>query len=487
MQVQVLLCAPNFIGENAGKAQNRTDSAQETPESEPEKPMKYPVKLTYRGKVLAKIYNKKPHYPFYRLAYSVQGKRIMKHFKTYSEAKREGDKTVKDLAKGSQAALLTARQAADALLSFERLQSLFIDTGKRFSLPDVVAQFAEAVKKLGDRPLGEAIDGFLRTVATVQRKTISQAVEEFIKAEEPRTRSIDGRRPEISPKYAYNRAIALGRFAGAFPNTAVCDLSISHINAFMAKLGDIKSKSRNRKPVTSPKSRNHQRACMRQFLDWAVRRDYLQRTHRLLEADGMKAQTADEGEIEFYTPAELKALLDAAEGTMRVTIAIGALAGLRTAEILRLDYADLWRVENHIEVSSAKSKNRQRRLVEIVPALAKWLEPFRNGAGKVCDLAEITWQQHFNNVCEAARVEIKGEKQPVARKRNGLRHSFCTFHFALHGNENLTAQQAGNSPAMIHRHYKGLATKKEAEAWFAVSPEQAANVIPMPATTIKSL
>jgi hypothetical protein len=36
----------------------------------------------------------------------------------------------------------------------------------------------------------------------------------------------------------------------------------------------------------------------------------------------------------------------------------------------------------------------------------------------------------------------------------------------------------GNSPSMIHGHYKGLATRAEAEAWFAVAPAPvAANVI----------
>jgi hypothetical protein len=61
-----------------------------------------------------------------------------------------------------------------------------------------------------------------------------------------------------------------------------------------------------------------------------------------------------------------------------------------------------------------------------------------------------------------------------------LRHSFCTYHFAAHANENQTAQQAGNSPAMIHAHYKGLATKADADKWFNVLPPDAAeNVIPM--------
>jgi hypothetical protein len=31
---------------------------------------------------------------------------------------------------------------------------------------------------------------------------------------------------------------------------------------------------------------------------------------------------------------------------------------------------------------------------------------------------------------------------------------------------------AGNSPAMIHAHYKGLATKAEAEKWFGVRPQK---------------
>ena len=51
----------------------------------------------------------------------------------------------------------------------------------------------------------------------------------------------------------------------------------------------------------------------------------------------------------------------------------------------------------------------------------------------------------------------------LSRKANGLRHSFCSYHLVHHANENLTGAMAGNSPAMIHSFYKGLATKAEAE------------------------
>ena len=48
--------------------------------------------------------------------------------------------------------------------------------------------------------------------------------------------------------------------------------------------------------------------------------------------------------------------------------------------------------------------------------------------------------------------------------------------------EDVEAAQSGNSPAMIHAHYKGVATKAEAEKWFNVLPSKSAkNVIPLPA------
>jgi hypothetical protein len=69
------------------------------------------------------------------------------------------------------------------------------------------------------------------------------------------------------------------------------------------------------------------------------------------------------------------------------------------------------------------------------------------------------------------------ESPKIPSRRNGLRHAFCSYHFALHFNENLTAAQAGNSPAMIHQNYKGLTTKAETEEWFNIEPAKSANVI----------
>ncbi|MBM3841112.1 MAG: hypothetical protein FJ398_24785 [Verrucomicrobia bacterium] len=427
--------------------------------------MKFPVTIRHRSSE-AKIYAPAKNFGYYRVSYTVAGKRRMQTFVLYSEARQAAERAVRELASGSQATALTANQSRDALAALQKLDSFRQSSGKRVSLLAAVSEFVEATSKLSGLTISEAAERYLNIVANVKRKDVREAVEEFIQADEPRTRASEGQRSQLSAKYAYNRAIQLRRFAETFPNTAVCDLGKEHLDVFIEALSDF-----------SAKSRNHHRAAVRQFLQWCVRKDYLPVTHRWAEADAMRREHANTAEILSFTPGEFRTLLETAEGPMRAIVAIGGLAGLRTAEILRLEWSDVWRVQDHIEITSGKSKTRQRRLVEICPSLSAWLEPFRTvGDGKLWMFHEITFQQYFLKVCEQAKVK---------RKPNGLRHAFCTYHFALHQNENVTAAQAGNSPAMIHAHYKGLATKAEGERWFNVAPAKADNVIALDPAAMK--
>ena len=383
----------------------------------------------------------------------------MKSCPTYSGqggAKEYAEAKVKELAKQSQAIMLTPGQANDALAALERLNSFREATGRKASLLATVSEYCEAATKLRGHTLAEAAEGFLRTTATVKRQNLTAAVEEFLAAEEPRTRATNGQRAQLSAKYHYNRAKYLRRFAGTFTGSAVCDLGKHDLDAF------ISSKTL---AGFSAKTRNHHRTAIVQFLSWCIRKDYLPVGHRLNEADAMRPEHANTAEVQCYTPKELCKLLETADGPLRAMIALGGLAGLRTEELLRLDWADVWRVKGHVEITAGKAKTRQRRLVEIRPALAAWLQPFREfKTGPLWTNTESVFGETSRELWE---------KAGVARKTNGLRHSFCSYAYVLHG-ENWTAQQAGNSPGMIHSHYKGLATKKEAEAWFAVKPAKPA-------------
>jgi hypothetical protein len=415
--------------------------------------VRFPVTIRHRSSK-AKIYRPAGKFAYYRVSFTVAGKRKMQTFAAYSDAKAAAERIVREAASGSQAAALSASQSRDALAALERLESFRQSTGRAISLLAAASELVESLGKLQGRSLDEAVTGYLRTVVSVKRKDIAEAVEEFIAGRQHKTEAKDGKRAQLSETYAVHVNSWLREFAGTFTGTAVCDLSKEHLNAYAKTFKGF-----------TPKTRNHRRATVKMFLKWCARQDYLAVNHRLLEADCLATEIADAAAADFFRPAELQTLLDNATDDLRPVIAIAGLASLRGEEIMRLEWADVWRVEGHIEVSARNAKTRQRRLVAICPALAAWLEPFRASAGKVYPRGVHAWQHAFLTMRKSLNIPDR---------LNGLRHAFCTYHFALHSNENLTAAQAGNSPAMIHAHYKGLATKADAEKWFGLMPQTVA-------------
>lgn len=472
----------SFPQENAQSGLADTILTQETPDSEAEseKDVKYPYHLKHRGKVLATIYKPGKAYPLYRVAWRAAGKRQMKSFPSYSAAKAHADGIKKELAKGSQVPLLTAGQANDALTALERLARFFRDTGKQISLAEAVDKYCELAGRLNGYNLSDVADKFLNTVATVKRVDILKAVEDFIESRRAKTVAKEGKRPQLSPEHHYLTSIWLKEFAKSFPGSAVCDLTKAHMGIYMAK-----------HVAAAPKTRNERRGVVKMFLAWAVEKDYLPATHRLLEASELKHENSDPESIELYTADELRAMLERASvqpGTPKKgeeakpdfrelfpVLALAGLAGIRLKEIMRMTFADVFRVAGHIEVKAQKSKTRSRRLIPMCSALAQWLESYRTRTGPIWAKSYDMFHLDF----AALREELK-----IANRRNGLRHSFISAHFAAYSDEGLTAAQAGNSPDMIHKHYKGLLTKTEGEAWFAVAPKQPANVIPFTAAAV---
>lgn len=453
----------NNAEENEGFPFSRTETAQKTAQSGVK--MKFPVIIRHRRQKVT-IYGKTPGYPLYRIAYHSAGKRVVKSFATYSKAKAKADKVVRDLATGSQAPALTTKDSRDAMAARQALDAHFRDTGQRVALLEAVTTFLESNKLLDGRPLLDVVRSFQAVMATVQRKPLKTAVEEFIASRKSKTEATDGKRAQLNKVYALNVGRWLNEFAGTVKNTDVCDVAKVHLDAYLAtksKLGE--------------KSRNDRRAALKMFFRWCVSKDFLSPTHRLFEASSLNPETVQTEDIDFYRPAEFRTLLENAEGPLRPMIALGGFAGIRIAELCRLDWSDVWRTPGHVEITSSKSKTRARRLIEICTGLAAWLEPYRTvKTGPV-------WPKNsdlFHTELTELRAKLKADDVNIPARRNGFRHAFCTYHFAAHANENLTAAQAGNSPAMIHAHYKGLATKADGEAWFSLTPAgQAENIIPI--------
>jgi hypothetical protein len=71
--------------------------------------MRFPKTIKHR-RFEVTIYGKSKNYPYYRIAYYAAGKRHVRNFKIFSEAKSEAERVVRDLAAGSQSVAICHRR-----------------------------------------------------------------------------------------------------------------------------------------------------------------------------------------------------------------------------------------------------------------------------------------------------------------------------------------------------------------------------------------
>ena len=82
------------------------------------------------------------------------------------------------------------------------------------------------------------------------------------------------------------------------------------------------------------------------------------------------------------------------------------------------------------------------------------------------------------HVCMCVRVCLRtcggaGKKKGEARVEwipNGLRHSYGSYRLGQVQDVAKVSFEMGNSPQVVHRHYKELVTEAQAKAWFDLRP-----------------
>ena len=188
----------------------------------------------------------------------------------------------------------------------------------------------------------------------------------------------------------------------------------------------------------------------------------------LTEADDLVRVKEKVQPIAIYSPTEMVKLLHHADEGLIPFLAIGAFAGLRTAEILRLDWSEVDLAGGLIEVKATKAKTASRRLVPIAPNLKQWLAPLHQGSGKVIPFEQFSWK--------LKRLTAK-ESVGFKWKHNALRHSYISYRVAQVQNVAQVALEAGNSPQIIFSNYRELVKPADAVQWFNIQRETPANVI----------
>jgi hypothetical protein len=365
----------------------------------------------------------------YQLAYYQAGRRIQKNFRNKSKAKREASQILRGLTLDTQEVDSLVTPDLESLVAARKV----LVSG--YALHVAVEEHAQAVTKLGKIPLREAVDFFLRhNRSDVPRLMLAEVAEQFAKSRQQAGHSVH---------YVGQCRKTVGDLAKAFPGQTLPDLKTAELDAW---LGGFPFKA---------KTKNGLRIILVACGNWAEGRGYLVKGGSPFPA--MVRYKETKAAVSIFTPDNIASLLAKADNTLRPFLALGAFAGLRTAELQRLDWKEIELERGFITVDASKAKTRQRRLVPISENLKLWLTPHKQASGPVC--------LHKRPQLAAAPLCEGFEWQ-----KNGLRHSFISYRLAILNDTARVALEAGNSPEVIFAHYRELVTPDVAKAWFGVNP-----------------
>jgi integrase len=162
----------------------------------------------------------------------------------------------------------------------------------------------------------------------------------------------------------------------------------------------------------------------------------------------------------ILSPLQTARLLECASDETLPIYALGAFAGLRHAEIERLQWGHLKWDERLIEVPALASKTASRRLVTMQPNLCAWLNPYRDCSGSIVP------PNHFRKM-----VEDRHRAGIVDWPDNALRHSFASYHLARFKDAPALSLEMGHTrPQTVFAHYREVVRPSEAERFWKIVP-----------------
>lgn len=326
---------------------------------------------------------------------------------------------------------LTEEQAREAVIAFDAL-------GETYTLK-------------------QAVDFFLKNHRPPEFvTTITEAISHYLADKEG-----DG----VRPRTLSGSRLVLSAFSEATGNPHLHTVTRQMVEAYLRRL-------RGSDGITPAKRKswNTHRNEISQFFSWAMKEDLT--TNRpwcfANPVEGIRIFTARqiaEQRPPVVTTApqdlmhQLSFLMRYRGGQMVKYFALAYFAGIRpNGELEKLSKREKELVNlktGKIFIPAAFSKVKADRQVTIPPNLLQWLKAYK-------DFPIVP--KNFGRMKNRIREHLE-------LKRDETRHSFISYHVALHRSLGDAALEAGNSESMVRRHYLNLHTREEGEAFFAIIPD----------------
>jgi integrase len=363
----------------------------------------------------------------WRLSGTVNGERIRKNFASHAEA-------------------LNEKQQYNNVLSLNSQHRTAVTT-----LSDgQIGEAQEAFERLGDdHSLRFAVDFFLQNYRAPNCDySLSDVLEDFY---------ADKRAAGVRERSITQLKSTLTRFGDYVEGKKLHEVKLEHLHAYI------------RKHDWSRKTQNNVRADIHSFFEWARAnpRNWISTN----PAHDLPKFKIERGVPEILSVKDCKALMAAVEatddGAFVPYFALALFAGIRpqfpSGELgkLALLGKDIWKhidLRNKvIRINPEISKTGEYRTIDIQPNLKSWLQPY---ARKKAPIHCPNFERGYKKI-----------RKHFGLGHDVLRHSFISYHCAQFQSVGGSALQAGNSEAIVRRHYLKMVSKKEAADFWAIAPK----------------
>ena len=370
----------------------------------------------------------------YLIAHYRDGKRIRKAFPDLAAAKKE--------------ALFVAQRIQSGMQHVTDLK------------PHERDSYAKAVELLGELklPLVAAVEDYIQARKLAESDSLTSMATDYRKFFKPLTRRMSV--PELvaelivareqdgaSKTYVSQLKTILNRFAETFPGE-ILGISSSDIDAWLRGF------------EVSVSSRNSMLVCVKVLFSYARSQNCLPAEQMTAPEQLKKVKIKNDDDVSVFTPKQMEKILHVAPPHLIPILAIGAFAGIRMAELNRLSWSAFDLDRGFIELRADQAKTASRRLVPITDNLRAWIEPLPR-KGKVVRTTLL--HREVTALARALKLEWP---------RNVLRHSFISYRIATVKSADQVALEAGNSPSVIFKNYRELATEEQANEWFGILPKE---------------
>jgi integrase len=256
-----------------------------------------------------------------------------------------------------------------------------------------------------------------------------------------------------------NLRLRVNVFVNSIPNMRVADVTPETIDTYLSKR------------AVSPASKDNDRRAASRFFAWCIERP--RRWASMNPCREVKIQQREDAPPAILTVKECEALLKAAKPAgLAPYVAVCLFGGLRPFEAQRLTWEAVNLADGEIRLEGVQTKTGNSRVVTICPTLRAWLEAYKG-----TPFFPSNWRKDFDAVKLAAGYggRVDGESDDSEDKLKPwpvdvMRHTGISHYFRLTGSYGQTAEQFGNSEAIIKRHYQGRVSSEDTEKFYELQP-----------------